>query len=148
MELFVGSETLLKTCWHRTPSRRPQAAEIVELLTNNTRLIQPCVGIPLSSMQIGGNTNSLELQTPAVVRKSTSTSCGSKGYMIPNAKLGAFDLSTSAVDPLSGNNDQSVADPLLNKSSSQSCTTQYITLQHGSSARDYISVAEAISSPV
>ena len=47
-------ETLLKSCWHRTPSLRPQAAEVVELLTNNTRLIQPCVGIPLSSIQIEG----------------------------------------------------------------------------------------------
>ena len=129
-------ETLLKSCWHRTPSLRPQAAEIAELLTNNTCLVQPCVGIPLSSIQIEG-TNSLELQMPQV-RKSNSSQGKSTVFV---SKLANFDL------PLSGNsnNSETFSDPLLNTS----YVTQYITLQHNGGEQIYVPYSrEGMSSPV
>ena len=45
-------ETLLKSCWNKTPTQRPTAAELVELLSNNPRLITPCVDVPLASVQV------------------------------------------------------------------------------------------------
>ena len=52
--------SLLKTIWSPTPTKRPSASEIVELLTNNPRLISPCIDVPLASVQIE-RTDSLEL---------------------------------------------------------------------------------------
>lgn len=128
----------MKSCWHRTPSLRPQAAEVVELLTNNTRLIQPCVGIPLSSIQIEG-TNSLELQLPSTVtvqvRKSTSSGGGGgKGFA---SKLAALDLPLSNSGTGSGNNSEVFCDPLLMTTyPAAHFVTQYITLHHGDYAAD------------
>ena len=51
---------MLRTCWSPTPTKRPSASEIVELLTNNPRLISPCIDVPLASVQIE-RTDSLEL---------------------------------------------------------------------------------------
>ena len=45
-------ETLLKSCWNKTPTQRPTAAELVELLSNNPRLITPCIDVPLASVQV------------------------------------------------------------------------------------------------
>ncbi len=45
-------ETLLKTCWNMTPTKRPTSSEIVELLSNNPRLISPCIDVPLASVQV------------------------------------------------------------------------------------------------
>ena len=53
-------ETLLKTCWNMTATKRPTASEIVELLSNNPRLISPCIDVPLASVQVE-RTDSLEL---------------------------------------------------------------------------------------
>jgi hypothetical protein len=111
----------------------------VELLTNNTRLVQPCVGIPLSSIQIEG-TNSLEMQMP--VRVTKSSSYHAKGAL-GGGKLNSFDL-----PPLSGA--EHINDPLLSGFSGSNYVTQYITLQHGNNVdKDYISeVLEGVSSPV
>ena len=51
---------LLRSCWSPTPTKRPSASEILELLTNNPRLISPCIDVPLASVQIE-RTDSLEL---------------------------------------------------------------------------------------
>ena len=51
---------MLRSCWSPTPTKRPSASEIVELLTNNPRLISPCIDVPLASVQIE-RTDSLEL---------------------------------------------------------------------------------------
>jgi len=53
-------ETLLKSCWHMTATKRPTASEIAELLSNNPRLISPCIDVPLASVQVE-RTDSLEL---------------------------------------------------------------------------------------
>ena len=53
-------ETLLKSCWNMTATKRPTASEIVELLSNNPRLISPCIDVPLASVQVE-RTDSLEL---------------------------------------------------------------------------------------
>merc|ERR1711892_44984 len=51
---------LLRACWSHTPSKRPTAVEIVELLYNNPRLVSPCIDVPLASVQME-RTDSLEL---------------------------------------------------------------------------------------
>ncbi len=56
----TARETLLRSCWHKTPTKRPTASEIVELLSNNPRLISPCIDVPLASVQVE-RTDSLEL---------------------------------------------------------------------------------------
>jgi len=43
---------LLRTCWSHAPTKRPTAGEIVELLSNNPRLLSPCIDVPLASVQI------------------------------------------------------------------------------------------------
>merc|ERR1719206_1043587 len=43
---------LLRSCWSHTPSKRPTAGEIVELLNSNPRLVSPCIDVPLASVQI------------------------------------------------------------------------------------------------
>jgi len=58
IKMQLGS--LLKSCWSRTPTKRPAAGEIVELLYNNPRLVSPCIDVPLASVQIE-RTDSLEL---------------------------------------------------------------------------------------
>ena len=62
-------ETLLKSCWNITATKRPTASEIVELLSNNPRLISPCIDVPLASVQVE-RTDSLEL-IPSVSKKSS-----------------------------------------------------------------------------
>lgn len=133
----------MKSCWHRTPSLRPQAAEVVELLTNNTRLIQPCVGIPLSSIQIEGS-NSLELQLPSSVtvhgcqvRKSNSG--GNKIGSSLASKLASLDLSLGSGGGSVTNSDALLCDPLLmNNFPSSHFVTQYITLQHSAGEQIFI----------
>ena len=44
--------TLLTSCWNRSPTKRPTAAEIAELLYNNPRLVSPCIDVPLASVQV------------------------------------------------------------------------------------------------
>ena len=51
---------MLNSCWSRTPTKRPTAAEIAELLYNNPRLVSPCIDVPLASVQIE-RTDSLEM---------------------------------------------------------------------------------------
>ncbi|KAF6214551.1 hypothetical protein GE061_009294 [Apolygus lucorum] len=43
-------ETLIKSCWHTDAHKRPAAAEIVEFLADNARIISPCLDVPLSSV--------------------------------------------------------------------------------------------------
>lgn len=53
-------EALLLRCWARSPSQRPTACEIVEILANDSKLISPCLDLPPASVQVEG-TDSLEL---------------------------------------------------------------------------------------
>lgn len=55
-----------------TPTKRPTASEIVELLANTPRLISPCIDVPLASVQVE-RTDSLEL-IPSVRKPSGSIS--------------------------------------------------------------------------
>jgi len=52
--------TLLTSCWNRSPTKRPTAAEVAELLYNNPRLVSPCIDVPLASVQVE-RSDSLEL---------------------------------------------------------------------------------------
>ncbi|KAK2703017.1 uncharacterized protein LOC136042185 isoform X2 [Artemia franciscana] len=126
-------ETLLKSCWNRTPSLRPQASEIVELLANNQRLIQPCLGIPMSSVQIEG-TNSLELHLDRRLRnnsfvtrrKSTSIET-SVVYTDNNGHTVEVDVAGDTY--FNANSNGSAVEPLL-RNIGATYTPQYITLQH------------------
>ena len=51
LSCFLRS-TLLQSCWSYSSSRRPTAAEIVELLFNCPRLVSPSIDVPLASVQI------------------------------------------------------------------------------------------------
>ncbi|XP_042206983.1 receptor-type guanylate cyclase gcy-1-like isoform X2 [Homarus americanus] len=61
-------DVLLKTCWHRVPSRRPQVLQIIEHLIAYPRLISPSLDGPQSSVQIE-DTVSLEMRIPDKTRK-------------------------------------------------------------------------------
>lgn len=119
----------------------------MELLTNNTRLIQPCVGIPLSSIQIEGS-NSLELQLPAgvtvhgcQVRKSNSGGNNKIGSSLAS-KLANLDLSLGSGGGSANNSDSLLCDPLLmNSYPASHFVTQYITLQHSAGEQIYIADA-------
>ena len=50
----------MRTCMSHTPTKRPTAGEIVELLYNNPRLVSPCIDVPLASVQVE-RSDSLEL---------------------------------------------------------------------------------------
>ena len=52
------------------PTRRPSAAEIVEVLGNNPRLVSPCIDVPLASVQVE-RTDSLEM----IPRTGLATGC-------------------------------------------------------------------------
>ena len=69
--MILFRETLLRSCWQKTPTKRPTASEIVELLSNNPRLISPCIDVPLASVQVE-RTDSLEL-IPNVRKTSSGT---------------------------------------------------------------------------
>lgn len=57
--------SLLASCWDITPTKRPSAAEISELLSNNSRLISPSIDVPLITMTVE-RTDSLEMMPRAV----------------------------------------------------------------------------------
>ncbi|XP_071549817.1 uncharacterized protein [Panulirus ornatus] len=61
-------DILLRTCWHRTPVRRPQVMQIIEHLVNNPCLISPFLDGPQSSVQFE-ETVSLEMRIPDKTRK-------------------------------------------------------------------------------
>ena len=123
-------ETLLKSCWHMTATKRPTASEVVELLSNTPRLICPCIDIPLASVQVE-RTDSLEL-IPSVRKPSGSVSrtnkpvlnstnkrlkdhSGSSGYQTHNSNHNASSESTNnAPTPKSTNGAYSPMSGLLN----------------------------------
>lgn len=120
---------------------------MVELLAQHTRLIQPCVGIPLSSIQIEGST-SLELQLPTSVpvhgcqvRKSNSGGNNKIGSSLAS-KLANLDLSLGSGGGSVNNSDNLLCDPLLmSPYPSTHFVTQYITLQHNVGEQIYIADA-------
>eukprot|EP00092_Neocalanus_flemingeri_P012194 GFUD01013149.1.p1 GENE.GFUD01013149.1~~GFUD01013149.1.p1 ORF type:complete len:740 (+),score=179.76 GFUD01013149.1:57-2222(+) len=71
---------LLRTCWSHTPTKRPTAGEIVELLYNNPRLVSPCIDVPLASVEID-RTDSIEL-LPKYRKTSSSVSQKSRPDVI------------------------------------------------------------------
>ena len=77
-------ETLLKSCWQMTATKRPTASEVVELLSNTPRLICPCIDIPLASVQVE-RTDSLEL-IPSVRKPSGSVSRTNKPVLNSSTK--------------------------------------------------------------
>merc|ERR1719445_2907836 len=62
--------SLLQSCWSFTPSRRPSAAEIVELLLDNPRLVHPSIDVPLACVQ---NERSDEMEIISNQRKPSQS---------------------------------------------------------------------------
>ena len=63
-----------------TPTKRPSASEIVEVLGNNPRLVSPCIDVPLASVQVE-RTDSLEMIPTKMGLVSLSHQAG--GYTVP-----------------------------------------------------------------
>ena len=71
---------MLQSCWDITPTKRPSASEIAEVLGNNPRLVSPCIDVPLASVQIE-RTDSLEMIPTKIGRMSLLPQAG--GYAVP-----------------------------------------------------------------
>jgi hypothetical protein len=115
--LACSRETLLRSCWHKAPTKRPTAAEIVELLSNNPRLISPCIDVPLASVQVE-RTDSLEF-IPSAFRKTSGSVSQKQPLMVyrssgrrggggdrdsykDNSAGGRVDLDAAAYSPMLG----------------------------------------------
>ena len=140
--IFRGS--LLKTCWSPTPTKRPSASEIVELLTNNPRLISPCIDVPLASVQIE-RTDSLELMP---LSKKSPTHATIVGTLDPTDGKTILTHSKSSAkieshrngyySPMHGNGSVKYQDRfMVSRSSSQApdSSSGVETLTNGSSVR-------------
>uniref|UniRef100_A0A6A7G3L5 Gamma-aminobutyric acid type B receptor subunit 2 n=4 Tax=Hirondellea gigas TaxID=1518452 RepID=A0A6A7G3L5_9CRUS len=68
-------ETLLIQCWLFSPSRRPTAAQVVNILNANTELVTPCLDSPQGSVEAEtGNTALLQPSNPrASIRPAPTT---------------------------------------------------------------------------
>ncbi len=100
----------MKSCWHTAPTKRPTAAEIVELLSNNPRLISPCIDVPMASVQVE-RTDSIELIPPGVLRKSGSMSqrpsnlkigSGGSARRKDNSAGGSIGIESGPYSPMNG----------------------------------------------
>ncbi|XP_023326697.1 uncharacterized protein LOC111700109 isoform X2 [Eurytemora carolleeae] len=78
-------ENLLKLCWRIEPTKRPTAAEIVELLGNTPRLVSPCIDVPLASVAIE-RTDSLELLPSTRAAGSSNQQKKSNGINVRKGK--------------------------------------------------------------
>ena len=112
-----------------TPTKRPTAGEIGELLSNNPRLISPCIDVPLASVQIE-RTDSLEL-IPTVRKPSGSISQTNRPTIArkrdrecsrESKESAAVDASTAVGGPYSPMNGPTISPPhtlITNNNSSQ-----------------------------
>lgn len=61
----------MRSCWNLEYEKRPKAAEIVEFIANNPRLLHACLDVPLASVQIDGS-GPVDIIHLEKIRKSTS----------------------------------------------------------------------------
>lgn len=54
--IFFFREVLLRQCWSSTPTERPKAAAIVEILARDPELITPCLDVPAASVELDTST--------------------------------------------------------------------------------------------
>ena len=80
---FTSRALLLRTCFSHTPTKRPTAAEIVELLLKHPRVVSPCIDVPLASVQIE-RTDSLEMMP----KPKRAPDTGSQRAKMPHLKAG------------------------------------------------------------
>jgi len=109
---------LLRTCFSHTPTKRPTAAEIVELLLKHPRVVSPCIDVPLASVQIE-RTDSLEMM-PKPKRATDTTSQRAKMPHLktkPSKELNPEDQGYgSAYSPMNGKDENlslGVREPLM-----------------------------------
>jgi hypothetical protein len=95
----IFRETLLKSCWNKTPTQRPTAPELVELLSNNPRLITPCIDVPLASVQVE-RTDSLEL-IPNMNRKASTGNIG-PALVAGNSRGKRSEITSGPYSPMNG----------------------------------------------
>ncbi|CAL4144224.1 unnamed protein product, partial [Meganyctiphanes norvegica] len=144
-------ESLLRACWNRNARLRPPASQIVEHLSSNPRLIQPCISGPQSSVQME-DAVSIDLKIPDRTRKlsliqtrlpqvgTSSRKRSMSGNMVMNIPVLTTSLSEdgmiSAHSNLDALNLNSVMleesemgeDPLLPPA--QYVSTRYVSLAH------------------
>jgi len=110
---------LLRTCFSHTPTKRPTAAEIVELLLKHPRVVSPCIDVPLASVQIE-RTDSLEMMP----KPKRAPDTGSQRAKMPHLKAAnkAKELNPedqgygSAYSPMNGKEENislGVREPLM-----------------------------------
>ena len=94
---------MLKSCWSHTPSKRPTAGEIVELLNSNPRLVSPCIDVPLASVQIE-RADEADL-APRHGKPASLQSQKSKLQLIPSdaRERSPLDTNNCAYSPMRGN---------------------------------------------
>jgi len=144
--------SLLRSCWSRTPTKRPTAGEIVELLSNNPRLISPCIDVPLTCVQIE-RTDSLEMGPLMSNTRSSKRDREDLSYSPMTGSLYS-PLGGSAFSPMNGshiNGKQSPGgrpevQPLMNTSEDQGMydggtgsyvPPGYIVLDHRTNTVEY-----------
>jgi hypothetical protein len=119
---FRGS--LLKSCWSRTATKRPTAAEIVELLYNNPRLVSPCIDVPLASVQME-RTDSLEL-IPSTKKSPVHTTIVASGQK-PQVSEEISDKRNFAKNVKESHNKNSIYSPMHGSNTSHQLSEFSIT---------------------
>ena len=96
--VHIFRNELLRACWSHTPSKRPTAVEIVELLNSNPRLVSPCIDVPLASVQIE-RADDTDLGTKHGKLSAIATQKSRLQLIPPDAR----ERSADAYSPMEGN---------------------------------------------
>ena len=115
---------MLKSCWSRTATQRPTAAEIVELLYNNPRLVSPCIDVPLASVQME-RTDSLEL-IPSTKKSPVHTTIIASGQK-PQCSDETSDIRNCAKNVKESHNKNSIYSPMHGSNTSHQLSDFSIT---------------------
>ena len=142
---------MLRTCWSHTPTKRPTAGEIVELLYNTPRLVSPCIAVPLASVQME-RSGHLELMHKQRKLQTVNDSELSDIHIGESSPF--YGPQTNAIIPAPVDKDCEVLDDECNdvqESSLFICDSAgpsyshpgYIVLDHSTNSREYYHINSA-----